>query len=113
VYPALPSGSEDLADNEDDLLLHLLVSDFRRQARTAHESHDFALSDAVLALLDWGIVEGGETLDNAIAVSFVEDSAWWESGGAARSQPEVKPQARLVSQRRRIWSRDVRRQAAV
>ena len=71
---------EHLDDNEDELLLHLLVADFRRQARTAHESHDFALREPVLALLDWGIVEGDEARDNAIAVSFVEDSAWWEPG---------------------------------
>lgn len=42
--------------------------------------HDFALRDMVLTLLDWGIAEGDEALDNAIAVSFVEDSGWWEPG---------------------------------
>lgn len=71
---------EHLSDNEDELLLHLLVADFGRQAKAAHDAHDAAVRDTVLTLLEWGIAEGDEALENAIAVSFVEDSGWWERG---------------------------------
>jgi hypothetical protein len=69
---------EHLTENDDELLVHLLIADFRRQAQAAHDTHDFALRDTLLALLDWGIAEGDEALDNAISISFVEDSGWWE-----------------------------------
>ena len=71
---------EHLIDNEDELLLHLLVADFRRQAQAAHDLHDFGLRDTLLALLDWGLAEGDEAVDNAISISFVEDLGWWEPG---------------------------------
>lgn len=71
---------EHLIDNEDELLLQLLVADLGRQVRAAHDTHDFRLRDALLALLDWGLTEGDEALDNAISISFVEDTGWWESG---------------------------------
>lgn len=68
-----------LADH-DELLLHLLVADLRRCAEAAQDSRDFALRDSVLSLLDSALADGDEALDNAVAVSFVEDSAWWEPG---------------------------------
>ena len=70
---------EHLADN-DEMLLHLLVADLRRCAEAAHESRDFDLRDSVLALMDSALADGDVALDNAVAVSFVEDSAWWEPG---------------------------------
>lgn len=70
---------EHLADNEE-LLLHLLVADLRRCAEAAQESRDFDLRDNVLALMDSALADGDVALDNAVAVSFVEDSAWWEPG---------------------------------
>jgi hypothetical protein len=45
--------------------------DFRRQAEAAHDAHDLVLRDTLLALLEWGITEGDEALDNAISISFV------------------------------------------
>jgi len=72
---------EHLADN-DELLLHLLVADLRRQAEAANESRDFGLRDGVLALMDSALANGDEALNNAVAVSFVEDSGWWEPGKA-------------------------------
>ena len=70
---------EHLADN-DELLPHLLVADLRRCAEAAHESEDFDLRDIVLTLMDSALADADEALDNAVAVSFVEDSAWWETG---------------------------------
>jgi hypothetical protein len=70
---------EQLADN-DELLLHLLVADLRRRAEAAHESRDYDLRDAVLVLVDSALADGDAGLRNAVAVSFVEDSGWWESG---------------------------------
>jgi len=46
-----------LADN-DELLLHLLVADLRRQAEAAHESRDHDLRDAVLVLVDSALTNG-------------------------------------------------------
>jgi hypothetical protein len=70
---------EHLADN-DELLPHLLVADLRRCAEAAHESRDFDLRDRVLALMDSALAAGDAALDNAVAISFVEDSGWWEPG---------------------------------
>lgn len=72
--------AEHLADHDGEVLLHLLVADLRRLAHAAHVSGDSAKRDAVLELLDWGLRDGDEALENAVSVSFVEDSGWWEPG---------------------------------
>jgi hypothetical protein len=70
---------EHLATN-DELTLHLLVADLRREAEAAHQSRDEDLRDSILALMDSALADGDEALENAAAVSFVEDSGWWEPG---------------------------------
>ncbi len=72
-------ADEPLAAN-DGLLVHLLVADLRRQAEAAHETHDFDLRDRSLVLMDSALADGDQALENAVAVSFVEDSGWWEPG---------------------------------
>lgn len=72
---------EHLADN-DQLLLHLLVADLRREVEAAHAAGDVELRDQVLALMDSAMANGDEATQNAVAISFVEDSGWWEPGKA-------------------------------
>jgi hypothetical protein len=68
---------EHLADN-DQLLLHLLVADLRREAEAAHAADDVELRDQVLALMDSAMAGGDAATRDAVAISFVEDSGWWE-----------------------------------
>lgn len=63
---------EHLADN-DELLLHLLMSDLLRMTvRTFHDGQ-VDVTDRLLEFVDWCLREGDEYVANAVAVSFVED----------------------------------------
>ncbi len=69
---------EHLRDQDGELLLHLLVADLRRFAIATFESGDEDLSHRLLSAMDIGFREGDEEVENAIAVSFVEDTGWWD-----------------------------------
>ena len=65
-------------EDYDGLLLHLLTADLRR---FAIESFDAGRSDVLARLLrviDAALREGTDDVQNAMAVSFVEDTGWWE-----------------------------------
>jgi hypothetical protein len=66
---------EHLQDN-DELLLHLLTADLRRFAIEAHRSGDAEVLQRLLNVIDQGLTDGTESVDNAMAVSFVEDTGW-------------------------------------
>jgi hypothetical protein len=65
-------------DEFDGLLFHLFIADVRRFAIAAHERGDEATLHRVLDVVDRGLTDGDESVRNAIAVSFVEDTAWWD-----------------------------------
>jgi hypothetical protein len=69
---------EHLNDQDGELLLHLLVADIRRFVLAAHERGDEELTGRVLAFLDLALTTGDSAVENAIAVSFVEDVGWWD-----------------------------------
>lgn len=69
---------EHLAEQEGELLLHLLVADLRRLALAWFEEGNTEALARLLDVLDTALREGDEYVENAIAVSFVEDLGWWE-----------------------------------
>lgn len=64
--------AEHLADN-DGLLLHLLMSNLLRLTVHTYAAGDVAVTDRLLAFIDWCLREGDDCVVNAFAVSFVED----------------------------------------
>ena len=68
---------EHLEDN-DGVLLHLLVADLRRFAIKSFDAGQSDVTDRLLALVDVALREGTDDVQNAMAVSFVEDTGWWD-----------------------------------
>jgi hypothetical protein len=67
----------------DEVLLHVLVADLRRLAVEVHARGDAGVLGPLLAAMSLGLVEGDAAVHDAIAVSFVEDTGWWDSKMAA------------------------------
>lgn len=66
--------AEHLADNDGLLLLlHLLMSDLLRMTVSTYAAGEVAVTERLLAFIDWCLREGDEYVVNAVAVSFVED----------------------------------------
>jgi hypothetical protein len=73
AVPALePLLREHLEDNDGELLPHLLLSDVRRWC-VAHVAEERATVQQVLDGLEAAVVSGDDAIENAVAVSFVED----------------------------------------
>jgi hypothetical protein len=83
VPEAVPTVREHLADNDGDLLLHLLLADLRRLAVAWFDQGFTDPLQRLLAVVDDGLAAGDDRLENAVAVSFVEDAAWWEPSSVA------------------------------
>lgn len=66
-----------LRDN-DELLLHLFVGDLRLTCEAAWSAGNHEVLSRVLTFLDVALSHGDDYVENAVAVSFVEDSEWWE-----------------------------------
>ncbi len=66
-----------LKDN-GPLLLHLLTADLRRFAIDAFASGHRDVLGRLLALIDRALRDGVDDVNNAVAVSFVEDTGWWD-----------------------------------
>jgi hypothetical protein len=83
VLASLPEASavvaEHLDDQEGELLLHLLVADLRRLLLDAWQRQDQDVLHRGLTFLDAALTTGDEYVNNAVAVSFVEDIGWWEA----------------------------------
>jgi hypothetical protein len=62
----------------DRLLLHLLVADMRRFADDAFSERRDDLLNPLLGVMSIGLVKGDAAVENAVAVSFVEDTGWWD-----------------------------------
>jgi hypothetical protein len=64
--------------DDHELLLHLLVADLRRLAiQWWGEGRNEPL-ERLLRVVEVGLREGDEQVENAVAVSFVEDTGWWD-----------------------------------
>lgn len=83
LLASMPEASslvvEQLDDQDGTLLLHLLVADLRRILLDAWKRQDEDVLQRGLALLDAALTTGDEYVENAVAVSFVEDIGWWKS----------------------------------
>lgn len=75
--------NEHLADQEGELLLHLLTGDLRLLAIDWFRTGRTDALERLLSVLERGLRKGDEYVENAVAVSFVEDLGWWE--------PELRP----------------------
>lgn len=64
--------AQHLTDNEG-LLLHLLLGDLVRMTVSTYAAGEVAVTDRLLAFIDWCLREGDAYVSNAVAVSFVED----------------------------------------
>ncbi|MET3808863.1 hypothetical protein ABIB25_005893 [Nakamurella sp. UYEF19] len=60
------------------MLLHLLVADLRRMLLDRFQADDMTAVIAGLSVLDLALRDGDRQVQNAVAVSFVEDSQWWD-----------------------------------
>jgi hypothetical protein len=67
-----PIVREHLEDNEGELLPHLLLSDVRQWC-VEHVATDPATVQQVVDGLEGAVASGDEAIENAVAVSFVED----------------------------------------
>jgi hypothetical protein len=73
VPEARPVLAEHLEDQEGELLLHLLLADLLRLAVQRFHSDERDVADRCLLLVDRALREGDEYVQNAVAVSFVEN----------------------------------------
>lgn len=96
-----PILDEHLTDN-DELLLHPFVARVRDFAIDAFDNGKTTLSDGIVAILERGMRDGDEGVENAVAVSFIEDTPWWDTNRQAfiDSWP---PALRAEAERQRNW----------
>lgn len=77
----VPESQELVAEHVEyhqELLLHLLIADLRRMALTMFERGELDPLRRLLAVLDRSLIEGDDSVRNAVAVCFVEDTGWWD-----------------------------------
>ncbi len=81
---------EHLADNDGELLLHPFVSVVRDFAIQTFEAGDRDVSARLARVFELGLVDGDDRVQNAVSVSFVEDTPWWaaERGDFIASWPD-------------------------
>lgn len=65
-------------EDHDRLLLHLLTAELRHFAIQSFETGQHSILERLLALVDVALRDGTDDVQNAIAVSFVEDTGWWD-----------------------------------
>lgn len=78
---AVPESQELIAEHlefNEELLLHLLIADLRRMALAMFEQDEVDPLQRLLAVLDRSLTEGDDFVSDAVAVSFVEDTGWWD-----------------------------------
>ena len=73
-----PIIEEHRRDMDGEVLLHLLAADVLRLAIELFEANEIDTLDRCLNVVATGLAEGDEYVNNAIAVSFVEDTPWWD-----------------------------------
>ncbi len=70
---------EHLEEFEGEVLLHLLVADTLRYALDLFDGGDLETLERCLDVVAEGLESGDEYVANAISVSFVEDTPWWDT----------------------------------
>jgi hypothetical protein len=60
------------------LLLHVLVADLLRFCIRAFDGGRREELGRCLTVMSEGLIDGDEAVENAVAVSFVEDAEWWD-----------------------------------
>jgi hypothetical protein len=65
-------------EHYEELLLHLLVADIREMAIAAFTNGDADLAARIVSVFDEGLREGDERVENAVSVSFAEDTPWYD-----------------------------------
>lgn len=92
---------EHLADH-DEVLLHVLTACVRHRAIEEFDNGDRGLAGRIADVYGRGITEGDERVENAAAVSFVEDTPVWDPARTAfiKSWPEP---LRAEVERQRNW----------
>jgi hypothetical protein len=73
---------EHLADNEGEVLLHPLVAMMRDRAIVAFDRDEIELLHRLLDVMALGLEDGDELVRNAVEISFVEDSCWYDAAMA-------------------------------
>ncbi len=107
---------EHLADNDGELLLHPFVSEVRDFAIQTFEAGDRDVSARLVRVFELGLVDGDDRVQNAVSVSFVEDTPLWAAERAdfiaswpdrLRAEAEsLASQARARSAEERLRSSD-------
>ena len=72
-----PILDEHLLEN-DELLMHVFVARVRDLAIDAFDRDRRELAHRIVETFDWGLRDGDDAVENAVAVSFVEDTPWWD-----------------------------------
>lgn len=72
VPEARPVVTEHLADNDGEMLLHLLMSDLERMMVSTFGKGNIELTQRLLDFIDQSLRGGDPDVTNAVAVSFVE-----------------------------------------
>lgn len=73
-----PVLDEHLADFDGEVELTVLVADVRRMAIEASDRGDRDLSGRTVDVVDEGFRTGDLTVEDAIAVCFIQDTPWWD-----------------------------------
>lgn len=78
VPEAAATLREHLAEQYGDPLLHLLAGDLRLLALDWFRAGRTDALSRLLTLMERSLRDGDEHVENAVAVSFIEDLGWWE-----------------------------------
>ena len=85
-----------------ELLLHVLLSDLRRELWERFQTSDVDVVRRGLTLLDHALVTGDDTVANAVALSFVEGGDWHDP--ATRPFFDCwPPELQAELERQRTW----------
>ena len=74
---ARPVVEEHLQDH-GEILLHLVAADVLRLAIAMFNAGETEALNLCLGVVATGLTDGDEYVQNAISVSFVEDTPWWD-----------------------------------
>lgn len=65
-------------EGNDEILLHVLTAELRRHATEAFDAGRSPELFRLHGVFNAALIEGDDDVENAIAVSFVEDTGWWD-----------------------------------
>lgn len=95
---------DDHVGDYGELLLHLLVADLRRMAMAMFEQGQPDSLDRLLVVLDRALTEGDDSVENAVAVSFVEGTGSWDPDMAAFMSAWPAGLTEEAERQRRWWT---------